>query len=85
MKHPIIYRFAIYSIISILCFCVMHIVSMLNYAPFTSSNMRDSFYVGCNLGFHNKLSIQSIDRCQKLSNDYKSNLDDLDKEMNNAQ
>lgn len=81
MKHPVIYRLAIYGIIVGLCLVIALLLSLMLEAPFSSRNMRDSYYNGCNIGYHGMLTVSSVDRCRDLANAYEDTLDDLDKQM----
>lgn len=82
MKHPILYRVGFYSCFIFLCASLMFLLHLLEGAPFKSSDMRDAYFHGCNIGFHAPLTDESVARCRKIADEFKITLDDLDKQMN---
>lgn len=81
MKHPILYRIAMYSIIAGLCGSVMFLISKMNEAPFSSKDMRDAYLSGCNFGGSRPLTNLHVAKCSSVADSYKDTLDDLDKQM----
>lgn len=82
MKHPILYRIGFYSCFVILAASLLFLLRLLDEAPFKSSDMRNAYLDGCNIGFHATLTDESIQRCARIADDYKTTLDDLDRQMN---
>ena len=82
MKRPILYRVVFYSIMAGLCGSILFLLSLMKDAPFTSKNMRNAYYAGCNIGLHSPLTEESIVRCESIADMYKQTLDDLDRQMN---
>ena len=81
MKHPILYRVVFYGIIVGLCLSIYFLLSKMNEAPFSSKNMRDSYFAGCNIGGPRPLTNKHVNFCNEIANSYKDTLDDLDKQM----
>ena len=81
MKHPIFYRVIFYGIMVGLCTSIMFLLSIMNEAPFSSKNMRDAYFDGCNIGGSLPLSDEHVQYCSDIANLYKDTLDDLDKQM----
>lgn len=77
MKHPIVYRVIFYSAFLILCACVMHLISLLNYAPFTHNDMWFSYYQGCSI-----TKSKDGDWCNHNANEFRKTLIDIDRQMN---
>lgn len=55
----------------------------MDEAPFKSSDMRDAFFHGCNIGYHSAITDESVARCRRIADEFKITLDDLDRQMNN--
>ena len=82
MKHPILYRIVFYACFASLCAAFIFLLHLMEGAPFKSSDMRDAYYHGCNVGYHAPITDESTARCKKIADDFKITLDDLDKQMN---
>lgn len=83
MKHPILYRVGFYSCFVVLAASLLFLLHLLEGAPFKSSDMRNAYFDGCNIGFHSPLTDESVARCKRIADDYELTLDDLDRQMNN--
>jgi hypothetical protein len=84
MKHPILYRLVFYSVLLSMGAAIIYLTSLMNYAPFKSSDMRDAFYDGCNFGGPRPLTDEHVVMCRGVADMYKETLDDLDKQMEEA-
>lgn len=80
MKHPILYRICLYSCFAVLCVGVLILISAMNEAPFSSSDMRLAYLSGCNFA-SKPLTDESITKCIGVADMFKETLDDLDKQM----
>lgn len=80
MKHPILYRVGFYSCFAILCSFILILLTLINDAPFKSSDMRLAYFHGCNFGSR-PLTNESVRECSKTADMFKETLDDLDKQM----
>lgn len=80
MKHPILYRIGFYSCFAIVCGAVLFLISLINEAPFSSSDMRLAYLNGCNFASR-PLDDIKITECIKVADMFKETLDDLDKQM----
>lgn len=81
MRHPVLYRVIMYTIMGALCLCIVFMLSLMNEAPFTSRNMRSAYFAGCNFGGLRPLTDDHAMYCEKYSNLYKETLDDIDRQM----
>lgn len=77
MRHPILYRLAMYSIIIGLCGSILILVDHLAGVPFKSSDMRDAYLYGCELG-SKPLDPLKVTKCVWSADTFKVTLDDLD-------
>jgi hypothetical protein len=82
MNHPVIYRVVFYGIMAGLCGSILFLLNLMVEAPFSSKNMRNAYYDGCNIGLHSPLTTESVARCESIANMYKETLDNLDRQMN---
>ena len=80
MKHPILYRLAMYAIILALCASIMVLVDTMAGAPFKSVDMRDAYYNGCNFG-SKPLDDEKVLHCAISADVFKETLDSLDEQM----
>ncbi len=80
MKHPILYRVVFYSCFTTLCVAVLTLLTLMNDAPFKSSDMRLAYFHGCNFGSR-PLTNESVHECSRTADMFKETLDDLDKQM----
>jgi hypothetical protein len=82
MNHPVIYRVVFYGIMAGLCGSILFLLSLMVEAPFSSRDMRNAYYAGCNIGLHSPLTNESVARCESVADMFKESLDDLDRQMN---
>jgi hypothetical protein len=54
---------------------IMYLTNQMQNRPFNSSNMREAYYHGCNIGLHAPLTNESVDRCEKIAEGFKEFLD----------
>ncbi len=80
MKHPILYRIIFYSCLIAPSIGILFLLSLLNYAPFRSSDMRDAYYHGCNLA-SKPLTDEKSAKCAASADLFKATLDDLDAQL----
>ena len=81
MKHPVFYRFVIYSIIGGLCLTIMLLLSLMQDSRFSSKDMGFAYAYGCNFGGPRPLPGEHILKCVANSEVFKDTLDDLDEQM----
>ena len=81
MKHPILYRVIFYGIMVGLCITITTLLNIMNEAPFSSKNMRNAYFDGCNIGGSRPLTDEHVAYCSHIADSYKDTLDDLDKQM----
>lgn len=81
IKRPIAYRVAMYLCIASLVIAILFLLNAMNYAPFTSSDMRLSYLQGCAIG-NKPLTDVSISKCIKLADEFESTLISIDRQMN---
>lgn len=76
MKHPIAYRVVMYSCMAFLATLVILLVQSLDYAPFTSIDMRLAYLNGCLIA-----DKTNTNKCKYLSELYFETLEDVDQQM----
>ena len=76
------YKVGMYICLGLLVGAVVLLLDAINYAPFTSSDMRFSYLQGCAIG-NKPLTNESINKCIKLADEFESTLISLDRQMNN--
>lgn len=81
MKRPIAYRVGMYLCIATMIAAILFLLDAIDYAPFTSQDMRFSYLQGCAID-HKPLTDESIAKCVKLADEFESTLNDLDRQMN---
>lgn len=80
MKHPILYRIGFYSCFILLTIGFILQLTLMDGAPFKSSDMRDAYAYGC-LFASKPLNDQLILKCSKNADMFKETMDDIDKQM----
>lgn len=80
MKHPALYRIIFYSCLFIPSIGLVFLLNLMNYAPFSSIDMRNAYYHGCNLA-SKPLTYEAVQKCEKSADLFKATLDYLDKQL----
>lgn len=81
MKRHVEYGIGMYLCIGILVYSILMLLNSINYAPFTSSDMRMSYLQGCAIG-NKPLTNESINKCIRLADEFESTLISIDRQMN---
>ena len=75
------YKVGMYICLGLLVGAVVLLLDAINYAPFTSSDMRFSYLQGCAIA-SKPLTDVSLSKCIKLADEFESTLISADRQMN---
>lgn len=80
MKYPILYRVVFYSAFLLVSGALLLCLQLMNYAPYTSNDMRIAYVAGCQLASRPLMS-SDIEKCSISGDIFQDNLQHISDQM----